>query len=268
MRIAICVKQVPGVADIEIDRVTKRLRREGVKGVLNPHDGYAMEVALRLKEQLGASITAITMGPPQARAVLKLCLALGADAAYLLNDMDFAGSDTYSTAYILAAAIRRIESESGPFDLVLCGRRSSDGDTAQVGAELAEQLDIAQITAVCEMPEVQGDHITALVDRDRYKAYIEAQLPALLTIGQTSDDLRYATIGGIIAANRSDKLKCFTHADLPEILQEKIGLDGSPTRTAETYVPERKATVTMIEGFDSREKVVTLIEYLKNSNIM
>ena len=268
MRIVICVKQVPGAADIEIDKVTKRLVREGVKSVLNPHDCYAMEVALQLKEQLGASITVLTMGPPQARAVLKQCYALGADEGYLLNDMDFAGSDTFSTAYILAAAIRKIEAESGPFDLVLCGRRSSDGDTAQVGAELAEQLDIAQITAVCQMPEIRDDRVTALVDRDSYKAYVEARLPALLTIGQTPDELRYATISGVIAANHTDRIKSFTHAELPEILQEKIGLDGSPTRTVDTYVPERKATVTMIEGFDSREKVINLIGYLKKANIM
>ena len=139
MRIAICVKQVPAASDVQIDRQTKRLRRDKAPAVMNECDRYALELALRLREENGASITAFSMGPPQAARVLKECLALGAERACLLCDAAFAGSDTYATAHILAKAIRRDEELNGKFDLILCGKQSSDGDTAQVGEELASQ---------------------------------------------------------------------------------------------------------------------------------
>ena len=183
MRIAICVKQVPATSNIQIDPVTKRLKREKAAAILNPCDGYALELARRLKETYGGTITAFTMGPEQSRSVLKQCYALGADEAYLLCDGTFAGSDTYATAYILSQAIRKAEEKSGPFDLVLCGKQSSDGDTAQVGGELAEQLDLAQVTAVCDLPAMDGNAMIVLQERDSDLAEIRVRLPALLTIG-------------------------------------------------------------------------------------
>ena len=248
MRIAICVKQVPATADVQIDRVTKRLKRENNAVEMNACDCYAMELALRLREKYGASVTAFTMGPPQARAVLKSCRALGAESGYILNDMAFAGSDTYATAHILSCAIKADETENGPFDLILCGRQSSDGDTAQVGAELAEQLGIAQLTAVCDLPEIKGAYIEALIDCDSEQRLMQASLPALLTVGRTPYELRFASIGGVIEANRNDTIKTLTKDMLPEIDAAMIGLEGSPTRTADTFVPERSSGAKFIEG--------------------
>lgn len=267
MRIAICVKQVPATADVQIDRVTKRLKRENNAVEMNACDCYAMELALRLREKYGASITAFTMGPPQARAVLKSCRALGAESGYILNDMAFAGSDTYATAHILSCAIKADETENGPFDLILCGRQSSDGDTAQVGAELAEQLGIAQLTAVCDLPEIKGAYIEALIDCDSEQRLMQASLPALLTVGRTPYELRFASIGGVIEANRNDTIKTLTKDMLPEIDAAMIGLDGSPTRTADTFVPERSSGAKFIEGGTTEEAAETLAAMLRRGTV-
>ena len=248
MRIAICVKQVPSTAEVQIDKVTKRLKRDSKSVEMNVCDCYAMELALRLKDEHGASITAFTMGPPQARAVLKLCRALGAESGYLLNDMAFAGSDTYATAHILACAIKADEEKNGKFDLVLCGKQSSDGDTAQVGAELAEQLDIAQLTAVCDLPEISGGYAVAVCDHADEKREMRAELPALMTVGKTPYELRFASVGGVIEANRVDTIKNVTLRELSGIDEAMIGLDGSPTRTTDTFVPEKASGVQFVQG--------------------
>ena len=182
MRIAICVKQVPATADVQIDRVTKRLKRENNAVEMNACDCYAMELALRLREKYGASVTAFTMGPPQARAVLKSCRALGAESGYILNDMAFAGSDTYATAHILSCAIKADETENGPFDLILCGRQSSDGDTAQVGPQVAQKLDLNQVTYVTSVDEVKDGKVVVTRHIDGGIERVEAPMPILLTV--------------------------------------------------------------------------------------
>lgn len=146
MHIAVFVKQVPDTSEIQIDRTTNRLIRDGVPSILNPFDCFAVETALRLKEKHGGTITVITMGPKQAVSVLKKCCALGFDNAYLLNDIAFAGSDTYSTGYILSTALTEIEKIHGKADLILVGKQAIDGDTAQVGPIISEFLDLPQIT--------------------------------------------------------------------------------------------------------------------------
>jgi electron transfer flavoprotein alpha/beta subunit len=267
MRIAICVKQVPATDDVQIDRVTKRLRRENKVVEMNACDCYALELALRLRKKYGASIIAFTMGPPQARAVLKSCCALGVERGYLLNDTAFAGSDTYATAHILSCAIKVAEAENGPFDLILCGRQSSDGDTAQVGAELAEQLGIAQLTAVCDLPEIKETYIEAMIDCDSEQRLMQATLPVLLTVGRTPYELRLASIGGVIEANRNDTIKTLTRDMLPEIDAAMIGLDGSPTRTVDTFVPERSSGAQFIEGSTTEEAAKILAAMLRRGTV-
>ncbi len=258
MRIAICVKQVPATSDVRIDRATKQLKRDRGAVEMNQCDCYALELALRLRERYSASITAFTMGPPQARAVLKDCCALGAERAYLLCDEAFAGSDTYATAYILAAAIRKDEAVYGKFDLVICGKNSSDGDTAQVGPELAEQLDMAQLTGVCDTPEIDASTLTATMDGENSIHCAQAQTPVLLTVGKTPHELRYATISGVMAANRTSDIRTVTLADLPAIDVGEIGLDGSPTRTISTYAPDKKSDVSFVDGASEAEKAKKL----------
>ena len=144
MKIAVCIKQVPGTTQVEVDPVTGTLKRDGVESKLNPYDLYALETALRLKEQLGAEITALTMGPPQAEEILREAYMMGVDDAVLVSDRKFAGADVLATSYAISQALRA----AGPFDLIICGRQTSDGDTAQVGAELAEFLGIPHVANV------------------------------------------------------------------------------------------------------------------------
>lgn len=268
MRIAICVKQVPATSDIQIDAVTKQMKRANTLSELNLCDGYALELALRLKETYGARISAFTMGPPQAKSVLKQCCSLGVDEAYLLSDAAFAGSDTYATAYILSRAIRRAEAQGGAFDLILCGKQSSDGDTAQVGAELAEQCGIPQITGICGLPVIEGQTVSAVQDHETELVRIKASLPALLTVGKTPYELRYATISGVIASNHTDAIKTLSLADLPEIDTRVIGLDGSPTRTIDTFAPPKRSAVTLINGETAYEKAAELKKQLSQLGLV
>ena len=264
MRIAICVKQVPATADVQIDRVTKRLKRENNAVEMNACDCYAMELALRLREKYGASVTAFTMGPPQARAVLKSCRALGAESGYILNDMAFAGSDTYATAHILSCAIKADETENGPFDLILCGRQSSDGDTAQVGPQIAEQLNIPQITYVQKL-DIEGDKV--IVQRQLEDGYtvVEAKMPVLLTAIKELNTPRYMTPKGIFEAyNKTVQVWGFN--DVP-VDAEKIGLKGSPTNVNRTFSPEAKGKGIMLEGAD-KETVKTLIAKLDEKHLL
>ena len=140
MNILVCIKQVPDTTEIKIDPVTNTLIRDGVPSIVNPFDAYALEMALRLKDQQDATVIVMSMGPPQAKSALKECLAVGADKAYLVSDRAFGGSDTLATSYILSRAIRAVEEKTGKFDLIFCGKQAIDGDTAQVGPEIAEQL--------------------------------------------------------------------------------------------------------------------------------
>lgn len=147
MNILVCVKQVPDTTEIKIDPVTNTLIRAGVPSIVNPFDAYALEVAVRLKESVGGKVTVVSMGPEQAKNALKECLAVGADQAYLVSGREFGGSDTLATSYVLSCAVRALEEKEGaPFDLIFCGKQAIDGDTGQVGPELAEHLDCAQIT--------------------------------------------------------------------------------------------------------------------------
>ncbi len=179
MNIAVCVKQVPDTTEVRIDPETNTLVREGVPSILNPEDGHAAEAAVQLKERYGATVTAISMGPPQAVDVLRRCIALGADRGVLVSDRAFAGADTYATSYTLAAAIRRLE-QDGPLDIVFCGRQAIDGDTAQVGPGMAQRLGFTQLTYVVGVDEVKIDDRQIRLKR-RLEGGVEtvvARLPA------------------------------------------------------------------------------------------
>ena len=151
MRIIVCIKQVPNTTDVKIDPVSNTLIREGVESIINPFDLYAIEEAVRLRERMGGTVTVISMGPPQAEAALREAISLGCDEAILISDRKFAGSDTWATSYTLAQAVRKI----GPFDVVICGKQASDGDTAQVGPGISTHLDIPQVTYVKKIEEIK-----------------------------------------------------------------------------------------------------------------
>src|SRR5512136_297159 len=155
MNIIVCIKQVPGTTEIKIDPKTNTLVREGVKAIVNPFDAYALEEGVRLKERYGGKVTVITMGPPQAVEALREAISMGADEGILVSDRAFAGSDTWATSYTLSCAIRKIGQEFGGFDVVVCGKQASDGDTAQVGPGISTFLDIPQVTYVKKIEEIK-----------------------------------------------------------------------------------------------------------------
>jgi len=241
MNILVCIKQVPDTTEIKINPETNTLIRQGVPSIVNPFDTYALEMAARLKDAAGGEITVITMGPEQAANALRECLAAGADKAYLVNDAAFAGSDTLATSKILAKACEK----TGPFDIIFCGKQAIDGDTGQVGPELAEYLDMAQITNISEL-ELSGAGIKGKKEFGDGYEVVEARLPAVVTVTKTLYEPRYPTIKSKMAARRA-QIDKITFADL-ELEADSIGLKGSPTRVKKTFVPQAKGNGVIIQN--------------------
>ncbi|AOT69982.1 electron transfer flavoprotein subunit beta [Geosporobacter ferrireducens] len=262
MKIIVCVKQVPDTNEVKIDPVKGTLIREGVPSILNPDDKNALEEALALKDKNPAvHVTVITMGPPQADEMLRECLAMGADEAILLSDRAFAGADTWATSNTLAAAVRKI----GNYDILFAGRQAIDGDTAQVGPQLAERLDIPQVTYVQHF-EIQGEEI--LVQRALEDGYelIKAKTPVLLTAIKELNHPRYMSIDGIYDAFREKEVKVWTLADLA-VQKQEVGLDASPTQVKRSFTPEPKGKGIMLKG-NTKEMVEQLVGSLKQKHII
>jgi len=256
MDILVCVKQVPDTSEIRIDPVSNTLIRSGVPSIINPFDANALEAAVQLKEAHGGSVTVISMGPQQAKNALKECISLGADKAVLISDRLFGGSDTLATSYILANAIKKL----GKFDLILCGKQAIDGDTGQVGPEIAEHLGIAQLTYVAKL-EVKGEVITVQREHDEGYEIVEAKLPAVVTVVKSINKPRYPSIKSKLAANKA-VIDVITAADMPEINTEKIGLKGSPTKVKKTFTPPRKESGVRICEDTGRGCALKLFEKL------
>ena len=266
MHAIVCIKQVPDTTEVKIDPVRGTLIREGVPSILNPFDTYAIEEAMRLKEQFGGKVTAISMGPPQAIEVLKEAVAMGCDEAILLSDRAFAGSDTWATAYTLSQAIRRL----GPFDIIFCGRQAIDGDTGQVGPGIARQLKINQLTYVCKIQHIDFDKGEIRVERllEEGREVVESRLPALLTVVKDINQPRYPTFKGIRRASRME-YPIWTAKDLEGANPAYFGLDGSPTRVVRVFTPPpRSGQTEIIQGETVQEQAAKLVEKLLAEKII
>ena len=204
MNILVCVKQVPDTTEIKIDPVKNTLIRDGVPSIVNPFDGYALEAAARIKDKNpDTKIVVLSMGPPQATAALKECLAIAADKAYLVSGRTFGGSDTLATSYILYNAVKKVEElEGAKFDAIFCGKQAIDGDTAQVGPELAEHLGYPQVTYGLEA-EVDGDMLKVKKEVEEGVEVIGVKFPCLVTYTKPAWDPRYPTIKRKMAANNA-----------------------------------------------------------------
>jgi len=242
MEIVVCIKQVPASTRVRLDPRTRTIIREGVELMLNPFDAYAIEEALRLREAYGGRVSVLSMGIPSAAMQLREALAMGADRAVLLTDRRFAGADTLATAYTLAAAIRKL----GPVDLVLCGRQAIDGDTAQVGPELAEKLGIAHITAIAKIEQIEGGKLICQKMLDEGYARIALQLPALLTVVKEINAPRFQSLAGFRRAQQTE-INTWKVEDL-DLDLERIGLEGSATQVISTFVPERHKASQVLVG--------------------
>ncbi|MCX8030494.1 MAG: electron transfer flavoprotein subunit beta/FixA family protein [Thermodesulfovibrionales bacterium] len=256
MNIIVCIKQVPDTAEIKINPHTNTLMREGVPSIINPYDLHAIEAALQLKENKGGKVTVITMGPPQAEDALREALAMGVDEAKLISDKAFAGSDTWATAYTLSKAIEKLG-----FDIILCGKQAIDGDTAQVGPEIAELLDIPHIAYVNLIKELGDDYIIVHRLMDDGYDIVQASLPVLLTVVKELNVPRLPSLKGKLIAKKAS-IPVITFKDLGA-QEENVGLQGSPTKVKNIFAQTMKGDRKILEG-DIEKQVEELLEVLKN----
>ena len=256
MNIIVCIKQVPETTEVKINPETNTLIREGVKSIINPFDMYAIEEAVRLRERHGGKVTVITMGPPQAEGALREAVAMGCDEATLITDRAFAGSDTWATSFTLASAIKKM----GDFDLIICGKQASDGDTAQVGPGISAHLDIPQVTYVKKIEQI-FDGI-ARVERMTEEGYeiIESPLPALFTVVKEINEPRIPSLRGMMRAKKINITKW--GANDIEVKPEYIGLSGSPTQVVKIFTPSPRKGGQIFQG-ETVEVVQKLVDLLK-----
>jgi len=261
MNILVCAKQVPNTNEVKIDPVKGTLIRDGVESILNPDDANALEAALKIKDSFeNVTVTVLSMGPPQADVMLRECLAMGADEAILLSDRAFGGADTWATSNTISAAIKH----AGNFDIIFAGRQAIDGDTAQVGPQIAEKLGIPQVTYV-EHIEIDGDVITVHRQLENGYEEIEVKTPVLLTAVKELNSPRYMNVKGIYDAY-SKTVPVWGVEDLP-IDRETIGLKASPTKVFRSFTPDPKGKGMMLEG-TLKEKVGALMDNLKLKHII
>ena len=254
MNILVCVKQVPDTTEIKIDPVTNTLIRNGVPSIVNPFDGYALEAAARIKDKHpDTRIIVLSMGPEQAKNALKECLGIAADKAYLISGRAFGGSDTLATSYILSCAIKKVAELEGGFDAIFCGKQAIDGDTAQVGPEIAEHL--------------TDDGLTILKECEDANQKIAVSLPCLVTFTKPSFDPRYPTIKRKLAANRAE-IPVLGEDAFPDIDKTRIGLKGSPTHVKKSFVPPRKQGGVMIKEESNTASAQKLVAMLSEAHLI
>ena len=251
MKIVVCIKQVPDTTVIKINPVTGTLIRDGVPSIMNPDDKGGLEMALELKDKYGAHVTVITMGPPQADAILREAYAMGVDKAILLTGREFGGADTLATSHTIAAALKNLE-----YDLIIAGRQAIDGDTAQVGPQISEHLNIPVISYAQDI-KVEGNNV--IVQRqydDRYHV-LKAQMPCLVTALGEMNEPRYMTPGGIFDACEAE-ITVWGRANLVDVEDSNLGLKGSPTQIARASDKVRKGAgeVVTLDPTDAASYIV------------
>lgn len=261
-KIIVCAKQVPNTNEIKTNPETGTLIRDGVESILNHDDANALEEALKVKDAYpGTTITVITMGPPQAVEMLQECLAMGADDAVLLSDRALGGSDTWATSNAITAGIKKL----GDFDFIFAGRQAIDGDTAQVGPQIAEKLGIPQVTYVQDF-EINGKEITVQRALEDGYEVIKVKTPCLLTAIKELNTPRYMYIKGIYHAVKHD-VKVWGAADIGVDLST-VGLKASPTNVFKSFTPKPKGAGQKVEGDTDKDLAVNLICSLKEKNII
>jgi electron transfer flavoprotein beta subunit len=243
MNILVCIKQVPGTNKVEVDEETGVLKRDGVSSKMNPYDLYAIETALRIREKTGGTITAVTMGPPQAQDVIKEAYMMGVDEGYIFSDRRFAGADVLATSYTLSMGIRAI----GEFDLILCGKQTTDGDTGQVGPALAEYLEIPHVIWVKGIEEVDENSITVEQDMADCTAIVRLSYPCLITVDKDIAQPRLPSYKKKLKT-RNRPVKIMSFDDFADKNEDNYGLSGSATKVERIFPPDSNDDHIMFEG--------------------
>lgn len=261
LKILVCVKQVPDVDQMRMDPETGNLVRAGVPAILNPQDANAVAAAVRVKETFGGEITLITMGPPAAEAVLRECLAVGADQAVLVTDPAFGNADTLATSYSILSAAQT----QGSYDMIFCGKESLDGATGQMGAQLAQRFGAAQVTSTLLIREVDEAASAAVVDRalDNGVETLKVKLPALFTIEKGNYPARIPSLKGKMAAKKA-AVTVISANDIPDLDRNRIGDPGSPTKVPRMFPPVMPEPGQIIEGETAEEKAAKLLALIKD----
>ena len=242
MKILVCVKQVPDTNEVKIDPVKGTLIRDGVPSILNPDDANALEAALQFKDKNpDVKVAVLTMGPPQATYMLRECLAMGADEAYLLSDRAFGGADTCATSTTIAAGISKVEG----VDVIFAGRQAIDGDTAQVGPQVAQRLGLPVVTYVQDIDMGDGKVRVHRQMEDGYEV-IEVNTPCVLTCVKELNEPRYMSVGAIVDAYKKD-IQIWDHRDV-ELDPQDCGLNASPTQVFRSFTPPQKGKGEMLSG--------------------
>ena len=261
MNIIVLVKQVPDTSEVKINRETNTLIRDGVPSIINPYDMYAIEEALRLREQHGGKVTAVTMGPPQAADSLKEAVALGVDDVVLLSDRAFAGADTWATSYALCQGIKKI----GAYDLIIAGKQAIDGDTAQVGPETADMLGIPFVAYIRKIEQIKNSKMVVERMMDEGSDVVETSLPALITVVKEINQPRLPSLKGKMKA-RGIKVASWTAADISAD-QNLCGLKGSPTKVVKIFPPAPRGKREILSG-TLEEQAATVVKKLKEHSLI
>lgn len=264
MKIVVCIKQVPDTTEVRLDPKSNTLIRDGVPSIINPDDKAGIEAALRLKEKVEDSIvTVMCMGPPQADAALREALAMGCDDAVLLTDKAFGGSDTWATSSIIASALKKLE-----FDVIITGRQAIDGDTAQVGPQIAEHLGIPQV-CYAEKIEIKEDKLLIWRQFEDRCHIIKVGIPCLITALSEVAKPRYMSVGGIVDAYHTKEVMIWSYEDIMDTLDvSNIGLKGSPTRVTKSFTKEAKGTGAVLKNLTDDEAVTAIMAKFKEKHII
>lgn len=260
MKIAVCIKQVPGTNKVEVDPVTGVLKRNGVESKMNPYDLYAIETALRLKERCGGEVRVITMGPPQAEAVIYEAFSMGADEGYLITDRAFAGADVLATSRAISQGLKK----SGEFDIIICGKQSTDGDTAQVGPEISEYLNLSSVTNVTEVIDADSFGITVKRSLPVAVETVRLTFPCLISVDK---DIYIPRLPSYLKkqATKDRKINVFSLADFDDDDPMHYGLNGSPTQVQRIFPPDvnDKREMWQGDGGEISQKIADKLSELK-----
>ncbi len=262
MNILVCIKQVPGSNNVEVDPVTGVLKRDGVKSKMNPYDLYGLELGLSLVEKYGGALETITMGPPQAKEAIIEAICMGANGGTVLTDRKFAGADVLATAYTISQGIKKI----GDFDIIICGKQTTDGDTAQVGAEVAEFLNIPNVANVLTIEEIVDEKVILTASLDEKNVTMSVKMPCLISVDGDINSPRLPSFK-VKQSVTDDMVKFITFDDFADKNPDNYGLSGSATQVERIFPPEKNTEKSTVTG-DAEQQTETLFTLIRNRKLI